>query len=100
MQKGHSGPHLLHVLVGNGVPVAIMILVMVGLSMVVGIGQEVVFSLAIGYLDFEKSNHFAYGYFSFCLFSCNKDILKNRINYFSVETSFCQFLNMASSGLR
>ena len=26
------------------------------------------------------------------------DILKNRINIFSVETSFCQFSNMASSG--
>ena len=28
------------------------------------------------------------------------DILKNRINIFSVETSFCQFSNMASSGLK
>ena len=33
-------------------------------------------------------------------FSCNLGILKNRIDYFSVETSFCQFSNMASSGLR
>ena len=43
---------------------------------------------------------FAYGYFSFCLISCNMDILKNRIDIFSVETSFCQFSNMASSGLK
>ena len=28
------------------------------------------------------------------------DILKNRINIFSVETSFCQFSNMDSSGLK
>ena len=28
------------------------------------------------------------------------DILKNRINYFSVETSFYQFSNIASSGLK
>ena len=31
---------------------------------------------------------------------CSKDILKNRTNNFSVETSFCQFSNMASSGLK
>ena len=31
--------------------------------------------------------------------SCIKDILKNRTYNFSVETSFCQFSNMASSGL-
>ena len=31
---------------------------------------------------------------------CNMDILKNRIDIFSVETSFHQFSNMASSGLR
>ena len=42
----------------------------------------------------------AYGYFSFCLISCIKGILKNRTNNFSVETSFCQFSNMASSGLK
>ena len=41
-----------------------------------------------------------YVYFSFCLISCNKVILKNRINVFSVETSFHQFSNMASSGLK
>ena len=43
---------------------------------------------------------FAYGYFSFCLISCIKDILKNRTYNFSVETSLCQFSNMASSGLK
>ena len=32
--------------------------------------------------------------------TCNLDILKNRINIFSVETSFHQFSNMASSGLK
>ena len=32
--------------------------------------------------------------------TCNMVILKNRIDYFSVETSFCQFSNMASSGLK
>ena len=32
--------------------------------------------------------------------SCNKVILKNRINYFLVETSFHHFSNMASSGLK
>ena len=42
----------------------------------------------------------AYGYFSFCLTSCNLGILKNRTNYFSNETSICQFSNMASSGLK
>ena len=42
----------------------------------------------------------AYGYFSFCLISCIKDILRNRTNNFSVETSFHQFSNMASSGLK
>ena len=31
---------------------------------------------------------------------CNKDILKNRINYCLVQTSFHQFANMASSGLK
>ena len=31
---------------------------------------------------------------------CNMDILKNRIDIFSVETSFCQFSNMASSGMK
>ena len=30
----------------------------------------------------------------------NVNILKNRTNIFSVETSFCQFSNMASSGLK
>ena len=30
----------------------------------------------------------------------NMDILKNRINIFSVQTRFCQFSNMASSGLK
>ena len=51
------------------------------------------------YLFIKTNIHFAYGYFSFCLISCNMDILKNRINIFSAETSFCQFSNMASSGL-
>ena len=37
---------------------------------------------------------------SFCLISCNMDILKKRINIFSVETSIHQFSNMASSGLK
>ena len=32
--------------------------------------------------------------------SCNMDILKNRIDIFSVETSFHQFSNMASSSLK
>ena len=32
--------------------------------------------------------------------SCSKVILKNRINNFLVETRFCQFSNMASSGLK
>ena len=41
-----------------------------------------------------------YGYFSFCLTSGNLGILKNKTNYFSVETSFCLFSNMASSGLK
>ena len=34
------------------------------------------------------------------LTSCNLGILKNKTDYFSVETSFCQFSNMASSGLK
>ena len=42
----------------------------------------------------------AYGCFSFCLISCNKDIPKNRINNLLVETSFHQFSNMASLGLK
>ena len=42
----------------------------------------------------------AYGCFSFCLISCNKVIFKNRIKNFLVETSFCQFSNMASPGLK
>ena len=45
-------------------------------------------------------NKDAYGYFSFCLISCNIDFLKNRIDIFSVETSFHQLSNMASSGLK
>ena len=32
--------------------------------------------------------------------ACNLGILKNRIDYFSVETNFCQVSNMASSGLK
>ena len=43
---------------------------------------------------------YAYGYFSFCLTSCNLGILKNKIKFFSRETSFCQLTNMASSGLK
>ena len=31
---------------------------------------------------------------------CNLVILKNRTKYFSRQTSFCQFSNMASSGLK
>ena len=31
---------------------------------------------------------------------CNLNILKNRIDIFSVETNICQFSNMASSGLK
>ena len=42
----------------------------------------------------------AYGYLSFCLTSCNFDFLMNRIKFVSRETSFCQFSNMASSGLK
>ena len=34
------------------------------------------------------------------IFMCSKGILKNRINYFLAETSFHQFSNMASSGLK
>ena len=48
----------------------------------------------------NRIDQYAYGYFSFCLISCNKDILKNRTINFSVETSFCQFSNMGSSGLK
>ena len=55
--------------------------------------------MAITY-PFKIFLDFAYAYFSFCLISCNMDILKNRIDIFSVETSFCQFSNMASSGLK
>ena len=37
---------------------------------------------------------------NFCKLWCNMDILKNRIDIFSVETSFHQFSNIASSGLK
>ena len=44
-----------------------------------------------GILLNRTSVEVAYGYFSFCLISGNMDILKNRINIFSVETSFASF---------
>ena len=51
-------------------------------------------------INIKHHQPYAYRCFSFCLISCNKVNLKNRINNFLVETSFHQFSNMGYSLLQ
>ena len=51
-------------------------------------------------VSFESRIVICKWYFSFCLTSHNLEFLQNRTKFFSKGTSFCQFYNMASSGLK
>ena len=56
MQNSCGGPYLLHILAGDGIFVAIMILAMAEFSVTDGAECDIVVSLTGGFLNFERYN--------------------------------------------